>query len=374
MLMQRYLGKQLLFSTLVIASAMTLVIWLTQSLKLLDLVINGGAPLQMFGYMLLLTVPKFFELILPLALAVSIVFLFNKLTADSELIVMQACGFSPWQVGKAVVLLAVFFAVVIFVIGGWLTPRANLELDRMRAVAKSGFSVNLLRTGVFNTLGDNVVIYLDKRSSLGRMEGLLIHITPDDQPSSTIWAKSGGIVMRKDYPIMTMKNGIKQEFNTKTRQVDSLRFASYQVDLSKILNKALDVKLDASQFVLPELLRQAPLQTDVRHKREFYAEASVRMSRPFLILSFGLCAVTPFLLGRYNRRGQAWRLLHIILGLVALQAAYLGSVSAAQQHVWGHALLFSVAIVPTLFVGMLLLKAHPLGKWPNRVVQQLQVQ
>lgn len=375
MLIQRYLGKQLLFSTLVIATGLTMVIWLTQSLKLLDLVINGGAPLHLFGYMLLLTVPKFFELILPLALAISIVFYFNKLIADSELVVMQACGLSPWQIGKAVVTLALFIGLCVFLIGGWLTPQANRELARMRVVAKSDFSVSLLRPGVFNTLGDNIVVYLSERSSLGHLKGILIHFKQSNQPSSTIWAKSGGIIMRDNQPIVTMRDGIKQDYNPKTKKVESLRFASYQINLSSILNKSsLNRRIEPNQHKLPDLLTLGPQQEDIRHQHEFLAEANVRMSRPLLVMSFALSAMTPFLLGRFNRRGQSWRVVHVVLALVALQAAYLGSISVAQHSPWGNALLYVVAIIPILIMAFCIIKAHPSGQWRRKVVETLQVQ
>ena len=373
MLIQRYLSWQLLFSTLVIATGLTMVIWLTQSLKLLDLVINGGAPLHTFAYMLLLTIPKFFELILPLALAVSIVFLFNKLITDSELVVMQACGLSPWQLGKAITVLAVVVGMCIFMLGGWLTPKANLELDRLRAVAKSGFSVNLLRPGVFNSLGDNVVVYLNKRSTLGELHGLLIHFTPPDQPSSTIWAKSGGIVIRDNHPIVMMKDGIKHEYNPKTRRVDSLKFASYQVDLTTVVNKAsITPSIEPNQFTLPDLYSEVPLQKTADLKQQFIAETAVRLSRPLLAISFALFAVTPFLLGRFNRRGHAWRILHIVLGLIALQAAYLGATSFAQAHSWGVILLYTIAIAPAVIMALCLANANPSGRWRTALTQRLQ--
>lgn len=375
MLIQRYLGRQLLLSTLVIATGLTMVIWLTQSLKLLDLVINGGAPLQLFGYMLLLTVPKFFEIILPLALAISVVFFFNKLIADSELVVMQACGLSPWQIGKTVAWLAVFFGLCVFLIGGWLTPHANQELDRIRGVAKSDFSVNLLRPRVFNTLGDNVVVYLSERSSLGNLKGILIHFRPQGQPSSTIWAKSGGIIMKDKQPIVTMRDGIKQDYNPKTKKVESLSFASYHVNLASILNKTSgDKNAEPNEHVLPDLLTLGPQQEDPRHQREFMAEFNIRISRPLLVVSFALCAMTPFLLGRFNRRGQMWRVLHVILSLVALQAAYLGCISLAQHNPWGNPLLYVVAVVPSLVMIFCIAKAHPSGKWRRKVSETLQVQ
>ncbi|HEY1095630.1 MAG TPA: LPS export ABC transporter permease LptF [Alphaproteobacteria bacterium] len=368
MLLRRYLARQLLLSTLVIATGMTMVIWLTQSLRLLDLVINGGAPLQMFGYMLLLTIPRFFEMILPIALAISIVFLFNKLVMDSELVVMQACGFSPWQLARAVMLLSVVMGTVVFGLSGWVTPKATRELDQMRDFAKSGFSLNLLRAGVFNTLGDNVTIYLTERHGLDDLRGLLIHFAPAGKPNQTIWARRGGMMMNaKDEPVVIVYEGMRQQYNNKTNKVESLRFESYQVDLGSFLNKSTaDRSHDPDQYNLPELFERGPTMPDAKQRRQFIADAHTRITKFFLVFSFALCAVTPFLLGRYNRRGQAWRVLWVIVLLVFLQAVNLGATAIAQKSVLGDVILYITTIIPALVCLWLLLTAHPAGQWSHQ--------
>lgn len=365
MLLSRYLTRQLLFSTLVISTALTMIIWLTQSLRLLDLVINGGAPLNMFGAMLMLTVPRFFELILPIALAISIVFLFNKLIADSELIVMQACGLSPWQLVRAVLWMAILIGVVILVLGGWVTPKANKELDQMRDLAKSGFSLNLLRPGVFNTLGDDITIYLSERSGMDDLRGMLIHFSPADKPSQTIWAKRGGMITTADHnPVVIVYDGIRQEYNEKTNRVENLRFESYQVDLASFLQKSpRDRSLDPSHYDVVGLFEKIPSLPHDRHRREFLAEAHNRLARPFLAISFALCAVTPFLLGMYNRRGNNLRILLTIVMLVGLQAVYLGAMSFAQKNMAGNAGLYMVAIIPACICVWYLFKAQLKGMW-----------
>jgi lipopolysaccharide export system permease protein len=375
MFLQRYLTRQLLFSTIVIAFALTMIIWLTQSLRLLDLVINGGAPLHLFGYMLLLTIPRFFELILPLALAVSIVFLFNKLIMDSELVVMQACGLSPWQLARAVIVLAFIIGTVLFLLGGWLTPKANQELDRVRSIAKSNFSLNLLRAGVFNTMGDNITIYLSERRGLDDLRGLLIHFSPKDKPSQTIWAKRGGMVIEDGKPIVIVHDGMRQEYNPETHKVESLLFASYQVDLTNLVKKKDDNNhsIEANEYNLPQLFTEAPKQAEQQHQRQFTAEAHIRLSRPFLVFSFALCAAVPFLRGHYNRRGQAWRILTVVMLLIGLQAAYLGASALAQRYAAGDLLLYIVAIVPAGLAICYLQRAQSSAQWRN-VMQHLKGQ
>ena len=92
MLVTRYLFKNLLNATLFTAVTLTLVVWLTQSLKLLELVANSDAPPKLFLQLVGLTLPKFLEIILPLSLVTAVLFMYNKLIMDNEIIVMRACG------------------------------------------------------------------------------------------------------------------------------------------------------------------------------------------------------------------------------------------------------------------------------------------
>src|SRR5262245_33901695 len=96
MLMTRYLMKNLLSATLFVALTLTAVIWLTQSLKLLELVANSDAPPLLFLKLVALSLPKFLEIILPLSLVTAILFVYNKMIMDNELIVLRSCGFDQY--------------------------------------------------------------------------------------------------------------------------------------------------------------------------------------------------------------------------------------------------------------------------------------
>src|SRR5690606_33954161 len=72
MLTTRYLIKNLLSSTVFIALTLTMVIWLTLSLKILELVANSDAPASLFVKLVALSLPRFLEIILPLSLVAAV--------------------------------------------------------------------------------------------------------------------------------------------------------------------------------------------------------------------------------------------------------------------------------------------------------------
>ncbi|HRJ66403.1 MAG TPA: LptF/LptG family permease, partial [Alphaproteobacteria bacterium] len=100
MLTTRYLFKNLFSVTVFVAVTLSLVIWLTQSLKLLELVASSDAPPSLFLKLVALTLPRFLEVILPLALVTGILFTYNKMIMDNELVVMRACGFDQFTLAR----------------------------------------------------------------------------------------------------------------------------------------------------------------------------------------------------------------------------------------------------------------------------------
>ena len=63
---------------------LTLAIWLSQSLRFVDLIVNKGLPVVTFLYLALLLLPRFLTIVLPIALFCATLFTYNKLMNDSE--------------------------------------------------------------------------------------------------------------------------------------------------------------------------------------------------------------------------------------------------------------------------------------------------
>jgi len=78
-----YILNQLLTATGLILSTLAIALWLTQSLRFLELAVNGGAGLSEFMTLVLFTLPKFLTVLLPIAAGIGVIFVYNKLLNDS---------------------------------------------------------------------------------------------------------------------------------------------------------------------------------------------------------------------------------------------------------------------------------------------------
>ncbi len=101
-----YVLGQILGAMAVLTILLTSVILLTQSLRLLDLVINRGQSAPTFLYLTLLIVPGLLVIILPIAFFFGTLFTLSRLNGDSELVVMASAGFSQRQLAVPVFIAA----------------------------------------------------------------------------------------------------------------------------------------------------------------------------------------------------------------------------------------------------------------------------
>src|SRR3954463_2364778 len=102
----RYIFRQLGWGTVMVGLVLTLIVWLTQSLQFLQFIINKGLALGDWLKLTTLLLPSFIVVILPSALFFVVVFVYNKLIADRELVVVQAAGMSRMGVAAPALMAA----------------------------------------------------------------------------------------------------------------------------------------------------------------------------------------------------------------------------------------------------------------------------
>jgi lipopolysaccharide export system permease protein len=350
MLLTRYLFKNLLNVTVFVALTLTLVICLTQSLKLLELVANSDAPPSLFLRLIVLTLPKFLEIILPLSLVIAILFTYNKLTMDNELVVLRGSGVDQYGLARPAVILAIAVSLIILLLNAWITPRCMGQMQTLRQLVKTQYSAFLLREGVFNTFGDKFTVYLRERDDNGNMLGLMIHDTRDKtKPAITIIAKKGEVVMDGDVPNIVVYEGMRQQLDPDSGALTKLYFSRYTIEIKGLEGSTPERWRSASERTLPELINpDMSNKADVSNADLFLAEANHRVISPWNALSFAMIALVTVLLGPLNRRGQSKRILFGIVLVVLAQSLDLLFVNISKKHLNAAPLVYLNTFLPII--------------------------
>lgn len=359
-IIDRYIFRNTAIATLFVTIVLAALVLLTQSLRFLELVVSSGASGLSFWALTALTLPKFLEVILPLGLMASVLFTYNRLTMDSELVVLRSLGFSPLRLARPALLLSGVLGIFLFAVMGWIAPLSNSSIQLLRSEIKTQMSLLLFREGIFNEAGKGLMVYIRDRNSKGELEGVIIHDRRDpEKPSVTVVAKSGVLVTTDTGHQVLVYDGSRQEFDPDKKTLRRLAFDQYSIDLPEktatVRNRwAEPEERSFYELIVPQEDSKHDTLPEVRHT--FRVEILKRLLTPFLVPAFTAISLLALLYGPLDRRGQGRRIIGAVVGVVILEALYLGTLSLAKTSAAGMPLMICVVLLPLAFSLALLLK------------------
>src|SRR5271168_5410890 len=245
--LDHYIFRQLATALTAVTAGLVALIWLTQSLRFVELVVNRGLSLRVFMELTSLLVPGFVAVILPITTFVVVQFIYQRLSGDRELTVMRSAGLSPWALARPAMLLGTISMVLCLVLNLFILPQTSAAF--------------LLQEGVFTAISDQLTVYIRSRETDGTLRGILVE--DDRQPNSraTILAESGRLVAQGDVPRVLLLNGSREEIDRKTGRLDVLTFTEYTIDLGTAGHGAEQQLRDVNEMSMQELLNPDPATT-----------------------------------------------------------------------------------------------------------------
>src|ERR1700733_4714477 len=146
--LDRYIFRQLLFALVAVTSGLTALMWLTQSLRFVELVVNHGLSFGVFLRLTGLLIPSFVAVILPITTFVVVQFVYQRLAGDRELTVMRAAGLSPYTLARPALTLAVFAMFAGFALNIWIVPASFSAFREFQFEIRNRVAAFLLQEGV----------------------------------------------------------------------------------------------------------------------------------------------------------------------------------------------------------------------------------
>ncbi|MGF1607871.1 MAG: LPS export ABC transporter permease LptF [Kiloniellales bacterium] len=352
----RYILKQLALVTAAVTVGLTFAVWLTQSLRLIDYIVNRGLPATTFFSFVGLLLPGFLGIVLPIAAFCAVLFVYNKLTMDSELVVLRASGMSQLQLARPALVTGLVVTLLVYSITLYLLPLSFRNFKDLQHQIRNDYSAVLLQEGMFNTLSDEITVYVRERAPDGELRGILVHDNRNPEHPITMMAERGALVTSESGPRVLMVNGNRQEVQQETGRLSLLYFDSYTVEISK-LQGGLDGRWrEPKERFLPQLFRPDNSGDDQRYYSELVAEGHQRIVAPLYSLSFIMVALAALLSGEFNRRGQARRIIVAILCVALLEALALTLHDLANRRLEAVAAMYLGPLLPMLGSAYVLLR------------------
>lgn len=359
-----YVLRQLVGPISLFVFLLTSVIWLSQSLRLLDLVINRGQSAPTFFYLTLLMLPSLLVIIFPIAFFAGALYGLHKLNADSELTAMFAAGFSRRQLLVPVLAAATVIMLATYACSLYLMPFCQRLVRDKEIDIRADIGAAILNEGQFNTPAQGLTVFMRDLSPDGQLHGVLVHDERDRLHPTTYLAESGILAQTPAGARLIMLDGTIEQssIDVPCRSSEShrsppgssphtslsrcspgsafappslsvLKFKRYVFDLDQFGGKQQDAELRTSERYLGELLWPVsgkPLRPETR--RVYFAEANNRLAAPLYCPAFALIAFAAVAIGRRARGAYALRLTLASLAAAALRIAGYGVAGIAARN------------------------------------------
>lgn len=311
----KYILSHIAWPTLLITASLTSIIWLTRALRYIDFIVNRGLSIGDFMYITILLVPSLLMLLLPISLFIAVLFAYNKLSSDSELVVMTSAGISRGQLALPTAIFSSFIMAVVFLISLEVLPAANRNFQDMKVFIQNNYASILLQEEVFNNPADGLTVFVRERDDTGNLGGILVH---DSRSGTqlTLMAKTGQLVNTPDGPRFYLQGGLRQEM--RNGKISWLRFDAYTLDITLYTGSKTSRRLGPDEMGVTQLMHAAKDDATYNEKqrKEFYAEAHKRLSWPLYCVAVSLLALAVFLGGQHQRRGK-WKRVAVASGVIA---------------------------------------------------------
>ncbi|HEY5237405.1 MAG TPA: LPS export ABC transporter permease LptF [Rhizomicrobium sp.] len=344
-----YILRQLAGPTALFAFLMTCVIWLTQSLHLLDLVINRGQSALTFFYLTLLLLPTLLVVLLPIAFFAGALYGLSRLNADSEMVVMWAAGYTRAQLALPVFVLAAFVMAFTYLCGLYLMPLGQRLMKDKVVDIRADIGASVLNPGEFNTPASGLTVFIRELTPDGGVKGVLVHDNRNRKRPITYLAQSGQLAQTPQGARLIMIDGTVEQSGSSGAQLSMLKFQRYVFDLDQFAGPVRATVRAASERYLTELMwpdNAASLSQRVRNV--YMAEAHNRLAAPLYCLTFALIALAAATRGSRVRGAAALRLTFAAFAAAALRIAGYGVQGPSVNHPW---LVVMLYLIPLLGAG-----------------------
>lgn len=359
----RYLLRQIALALVLVAVALTVTIWLSQSLRFVDIIINHGLPLDLSLWLLALMLPSLASLALPTALFLAVTFVYYKLILDSELVVLRASGLSHLALARPAVIVGAFTMVVCYSLTLYLLPASYRSFKDLQYTIRNSYAQVLLQEGVFTDVGDGLTLYVHARERDGRLRGVIVHDTREAEKALTYTAARGQLFVGPSGPQIVLENGSYQEKSGRAGSVSILNFDRAAIALNDMLGTVEDRYRDPKERFIAELLSPDDSLPDAVRQR-LRAEGHQRLASPLYPLAFAIIAVAVLLAGDSGPRGRWNRVLIAISIAAVLQIVSLLLLSLATRFPAAVPLMY-LTPVAAMFAGLAVL-ANPRMLLPRR--------
>ena len=350
-----YMFRTTMGAFVITCVSLTIVMWFTQAIREFDLITSQRQTVFVFIGITGLLIPLLVMMIAPISLVLATGHVLNKLSSDSEIIVMNAAGVSPWRLVRPFIAAGLVVSLLVSAIAVYISPLSLRALRDWATQVRADILTNIVQPGRFTTVGGNLTFHIADRRPNGLLVGIFLDDRRDPKEHATFLAEQGEIVKNDTGSFLVLEKGSVQRLEAGQRDPRIVTFDRYAFDLSKFGGGPQNVVYNTHEKYIWELLWPRPDDPlFVAQPGEYQSELHDRFATPLYPLAFVILAYAFLGPPQTTRQSRALSALGLIGAVALLRLTGFLSVIVG-VHTPGVLALQYVALVGSIVAGLWLI-------------------
>ncbi len=350
-----YMFRTIMGAFVITCVSLTIVMWFTQAIREFDLITSQRQTVFVFIGITGLLIPLLVMMIAPISLVLATGHVLNKLSSDSEIIVMNAAGVSPWRLVRPFIAAGLVVSLLVSAIAVYISPLSLRALRDWATQVRADILTNIVQPGRFTTVGGNLTFHIADRRPNGLLVGIFLDDRRDPKEHATFLAEQGEIVKNDTGSFLVLEKGSVQRLEAGQRDPRIVTFDRYAFDLSKFGGGPQNVVYNTHEKYIWELLWPRPDDPlFVAQPGEYQSELHDRFATPLYPLAFVILAYAFLGPPQTTRQSRALSALGLIGAVALLRLTGFLSVIVG-VHTPGVLALQYVALVGSIVAGLWLI-------------------
>ena len=373
----RYIFRTTFGAFTIVLVSLTAVIWVTQALRDFDLMTSQGQTILVFVGITGLIIPLLILVIAPIALLIAVAHVLNKLSTDSEIIVMNSAGMSPWFLFRAFMTVALVVSLLVTAISAYFAPKGLRMLRDWLTEVRANVVSTIVQPGRFTSIEHSVMIHIRERRNNGELVGIFLDDRRNPNERRTVLSEAGELLDNDNGTFLILQRGVVQRQEIGTPDPAMVVFDRYAFDLSQFAGGTQAVKYSIRERYLWQLMFPDPQDPFyIEQPGQFRAELHDRLVAPLYPFAFVVIAFTYLGAPRTTRQSRTMSMVGAISGVGLLRLTGFVSTVFGANTPWMLSLQY-VALVFAFVFGMIVIRrgliVEPpafLAKWMTAVIDR----
>ena len=292
-LYNKYIVKTILPVLSVLTIILTSLVWIVQLLNQLGL-IDKGIELRLFLEIAILLIPSLLYMILPIVSVISIIYVYNRLQEERQLIILKSAGLSNSQLAKPALFIAILVTILTYYISAYMMPVSYNNLKKNIINFKQNYVSNIIEPRTFNQISKHVTVYVDRKSSNNEMEGVILFDNKIPEQKTIFFAKKGIIFSTDNQNTnFILSKGLRHSYDSKGH-LTKLHFEQLELEINNEIKDISNRVKTSMELTIPQML-WPDTQMSADKQQRLIIDGHCRIIWPMFNLSLSMLALSTFL-------------------------------------------------------------------------------